>query len=139
MEYSAETMESWMEQDAERRALDRTEGLGSAQRLGRARLRVVQGGAAEKKARASSGRYRSAAPERRLVLAVLEDAISIFLRPTGRRSARDARLEVEVEAWLAADDPSWPLSFVNVCAVLELSPECLRRALAAARARVRGR
>ena len=78
------------------------------------------------------------APERRLVLAVLEDAVTIFLRRDPSRTARDARLTAEVEAWFAADDPCWPFSFVNLCAALEVSPDRLRRALADMRARVAG-
>ena len=35
------------------------------------------------------------------------------------------------EAWTRADDPYWPLSFVNVCATLGLEPDVLRRELLA--------
>jgi hypothetical protein len=72
------------------------------------------------------------------VLAVLEDAVTIFLRRDPSRTGRDARLTAEVEAWFATDDPCWPFSFVNLCAALELSPDRLRRALGDMRVRIAG-
>jgi hypothetical protein len=35
------------------------------------------------------------------------------------------------EAWTRADDPSWPLSFRNVCEALGLEPEVVRTELLA--------
>jgi hypothetical protein len=69
-------------------------------------------------------------PEKRLMLAVLEEAVFTFQRDalTTRRGRCD---EIhEVEAWFAADDPEWPFSFVNICAALEIEPTFLRHGLA---------
>ena len=61
-------------------------------------------------------------PEKRLLLAILEDAITaLFLSPDHPPS--------EVDAWISADDRTWPFSFVNVCEVLGLDCSALRAAL----------
>lgn len=76
----------------------------------------------------TNGRY-IAEPERRLLFAVLADAIVRFRRlaesrrPQGRHDLREA------ERWLRSDDRSWPCSFVNVCEALDIAPEPLRRAV----------
>ena len=76
-------------------------------------------------------------PERRLMLAVLEDALVVFQKHerTGQRPA----LLAEVEEWFASDDTSWPLAFVNVCDTLGIDVGWLRSRLAKRRgANVRG-
>ena len=75
------------------------------------------------------------------MLAVLEDAIGIFLRHRPGNDARSARLFAETAAWIASDDAESPFSFVGVCEVLGFDPTCLRRGLLRCRetARARGR
>ena len=58
--------------------------------------------------------------------AVLEDAIHCFQKQFVREGRRVLRLAREAEEWLTADDPRWPFSFVNICAVLGLEPEYIR-------------
>jgi hypothetical protein len=68
-------------------------------------------------------------PERRLLLAVLSDAIVVLTR---RESAahRIDRRDVDATArWVLSDDRRWPCSFVNVCEALGLAHQPLRRAL----------
>jgi hypothetical protein len=77
--------------------------------------------------------------ERRLRLAVLEDAIAIFLRHRPGGDARSARLFAETEAWIASEDAESPFSFLAVCDVLGLEPTGLRRALARCREAARAR
>ena len=65
-----------------------------------------------------------------LMRAVLEDAINCFQKQplkSGRRAQRPVK---EAEEWLFTDDPRWPFSFVNICAVLGLDAEYLRLGLA---------
>jgi hypothetical protein len=68
-------------------------------------------------------------PERRLLLAVLSDAIVLFrscapdVQDTRRGACEEAR------RWILSDDRAWPLSFVNVCDALGIAFEPLRRAL----------
>lgn len=61
--------------------------------------------------------------------AVLEDAIHCFQKQFVRKGRRVVRLAREAEEWFAADDPCWPFSFVNICAVLGLEPEYIRLGL----------
>ena len=67
--------------------------------------------------------------ETALMRAVLEDAIHCFQKQFVRKGRRVLRLAREAEEWLVADDPRWPFSFVNICAVLGLEPEYLRLGL----------
>ena len=67
-------------------------------------------------------------PERRLAMAILEDALRTLGRshsPTGI----SRRLLREVREWVEESDTSWPFSFVNVCETLSVDPERLREAL----------
>ena len=68
-------------------------------------------------------------PEKRLMLAVLEDAVATFQRTATATNRIGARDFAEVESWLASDDVTWPYAFVNVCHVLGFAPSCLRRGL----------
>ncbi|HXG19439.1 MAG TPA: hypothetical protein VNN62_10255 [Methylomirabilota bacterium] len=64
-----------------------------------------------------------------LMRAVLEDAIDC-LRKQSRKSGRRAqRLAQEAEEWLFDNDQRWPFSFVNICHVLGIDPEYIRRGL----------
>ena len=71
-----------------------------------------------------------AEPERRLLLAVLCDAIVVYQRRVvgagGTRLAPN-----EAERWILSDDRRWLFSFVNVCDALGIAHEPLRRALVA--------
>lgn len=67
--------------------------------------------------------------EAALMRAVLEDALECFQmkfdieRPLAKRKAREA------EEWFFNDDSSELFSFVSVCSVLGLGPECIRQRL----------
>jgi hypothetical protein len=76
-----------------------------------------------------------AEPERRLLLAVLCDAIVVFQRRVVGTAGSLMRPN-EAERWILSDDRRWLYSFVNVCEALELAHEPLRRALIAWRWRV---
>ena len=68
-------------------------------------------------------------PEKRLMLAVLEDAIASFQRNfIQARHSHDAE-DYDVESWLESDDMSWPFSFASICQALDMEPEYLRRGL----------
>jgi hypothetical protein len=69
-----------------------------------------------------------AQPERRLLFAVLSDAIVRFRRLASAPQYA-AREFVEAERWIRSDDRSWPCSFVNVCEALDIAYEPLRRAV----------
>ena len=68
-------------------------------------------------------------PEKRLMLAVLEDGVGTFQKYAGAPGRRARRLFAEAEEWFASDATDWPFSFANVCVALNLEPEYLRRGL----------
>jgi hypothetical protein len=65
-------------------------------------------------------------PEKRLMLAVLEDAVGTFQKHAGTPSRRGQKLFVEAEEWFDSDDGDWPFAFVNVCQALGIEPGYLR-------------
>lgn len=68
--------------------------------------------------------------ERRLMLAVLEDAVSCFQKYAGATRPRSRRLFQEAEEWLFEEgNEAWPFSFESICAVLGISPEYFREHL----------
>ena len=67
--------------------------------------------------------------ERRLVVAVLEDAVNCFRKNLFAADPKAHQLFVEAEEWITAHDPSWFFSFANVCETLGLEPDYLREGL----------
>ena len=78
-------------------------------------------------------------PAKRLMLAVLEDAIATFQRGATTSSRVAAREFDEVRRWLDSDDTAWPYAFLNICHVLGFDPAYLRRGLDAWLAAIRER
>ena len=67
--------------------------------------------------------------ERRLLFALLEDAIHIYCKQMTRGGRRNRRLLRETEHWIESTDRRWLFSFERVCEALELDPHYLRRGL----------
>jgi hypothetical protein len=67
--------------------------------------------------------------ERRLLTAILEDAVLIVRRDAHRQAPGNRRLLRETRDWFLADDPCWPFSCVNVCEALGVDVMKLRAAL----------
>lgn len=75
--------------------------------------------------------------ERRLALAVLEDALRIIGNPQrelqvmrkGRGSQRALRGRDREIAWIDSDDTENVFSFVNCCTIIGIDPEWVRREL----------
>jgi hypothetical protein len=67
--------------------------------------------------------------ERRLMLAILEDAVDCFQKYLGTKESRGRLLCSDAEEWILSDDRSWLFSFVNVCEVLGLQPDFIRQGL----------
>ena len=67
--------------------------------------------------------------ERRLMVAILEDAVDCFQKYLWASDNRSRHLWTEAEKWFLSDDDSWPFSFVNICHALDLHPQFLRRGL----------
>ena len=68
-------------------------------------------------------------PERRLMAAVLEDAIRTFCGCSGSPRVRRQRLFRETADWFESSDVSWPFSFENIYDALALEPGWVRRLL----------
>lgn len=73
--------------------------------------------------------------ERRLMLAILEDAVDCFQKYLGTKEARGRQLWADAEEWILSDDRSWLFSFVNVCEVLGLQSDFIRQGLLAWKAK----
>ena len=69
--------------------------------------------------------------ERRLMIAVLEDAVSVYRKQAAVREGRNREIFLEAEEWIEDQDRSWLFSFQNICDVLGLDADYLRRGLRA--------
>jgi hypothetical protein len=67
--------------------------------------------------------------EKRLVLSVLEDAVECFMKCIDSSSNKGQRLFRDAEEWITLEDKKWVFSFDNVCEMLDVNPEYLRRGL----------
>jgi hypothetical protein len=61
--------------------------------------------------------------------AVLEDALECFQMKFDIESRRTQRRARQAEEWFFNEDSSELFSFVSICGVLELGPECIRQRL----------
>jgi hypothetical protein len=68
---------------------------------------------------------RALTPDKRLLLAVLQDALKRY-RALVHKGGRPF---AEVTAWFAADDIDFTFSFLSICDALRLSPSRIRRSL----------
>ena len=68
-------------------------------------------------------------PEKRLMLAILEDAVDCFQNNVFAQSLKGRRLFQEAEKWIVEVGGDWVFSFENVCETLELNPAYVRQGL----------
>jgi hypothetical protein len=68
-------------------------------------------------------------PEKRLILAILEDAINSFQDNVLAATSKGKKLFKETEEWVMEQDGDWIFSFRSVCEILRLNPEYVRRGL----------
>jgi hypothetical protein len=69
-------------------------------------------------------------PEKKLMLAVLEDAIACFQKYVFAREGKGRILFQEAEDWVQDTNSDWLFSFANVCETLGFNPDYLRQGLA---------
>ncbi len=69
-------------------------------------------------------------PEKRLMVAVLEEAVATLVNTSGDPSTAARQLAIEARHWIESDDRSGPFSFGTICDVLALDPSSVRRAVA---------
>jgi hypothetical protein len=68
-------------------------------------------------------------PEKRLMLAILEDAISCYQDNYISRTGKKKRFFDEVREWIVSADGDWVFSFEHVCDALGLNAAYIRRGL----------
>ena len=68
-------------------------------------------------------------PEKRLMLAILEDAIDCFRDNHLARHGKKNQLFDKVQRWIFGVSGGWVFDFENICSVLELNPEYIRKGL----------
>ena len=73
--------------------------------------------------------------ERRLMIAVLEDAVDVYRKQVSAQDARGKNLFREAEEWIEDPDRTWLFSFENICDVLDIDSEYVRRGLHALKRR----
>jgi hypothetical protein len=70
-----------------------------------------------------------ARPIKRLMRAVLEDAVRCYLTYANSRSRAQCRLFVEAEGWLMDRKADGAFAFETICETLGIDPNCLREGL----------
>lgn len=68
-------------------------------------------------------------PEKRLMLAVLEDAVYCFQNYIFARDKKGKDLFRKAEEWIMEEDSDWFFPFENSCEVLGLAPDYIRQGL----------
>ena len=76
-----------------------------------------------------------AAPQRRLMLAVIQTVLddfdgTAFARANGNPTREQRHARLEAIAYLQSRDRSWPFSFDNICEAIGLDADGIRRKLA---------
>jgi len=72
-----------------------------------------------------------------LVIAILEDAVNVYLKQASATEEHNRRLFVEAEEWIEQDDPTWIFSFRSICDLLGLDADYIRDGLRAVKRRAR--
>ena len=67
--------------------------------------------------------------EKRLILSVLEDAVECFMKCIESPTSKGQRLFRDADEWIALEDKHWVFSFDNVCDMLDINPDYMRRGL----------
>ena len=67
--------------------------------------------------------------EKRLILSVLEDAVECFMKCIDSSTSKGQRLFRDADEWISLEDKHWVFSFDNVCDMLDINPEYMRRGL----------
>ena len=68
-------------------------------------------------------------PEMKLVAAILKDGIDSYVKHLFVKPRSGKNSSSEAEEWFFCRDENWPFSFENVCAILEIEPNYIRRCL----------
>jgi hypothetical protein len=69
---------------------------------------------------------RALTPERRLLIAILTDAVECYQKNLQAHTAKQRRICREAEKWMLSDDQHWVFSFRNICDALGVDADALR-------------
>lgn len=75
-------------------------------------------------------------PIHKLMLCMLEEALTTFQKGIRSPVPEQQRRSLEVETWIYSTDESWPFSFENICATLKMNPDYIRTGIGRLRAEV---
>jgi hypothetical protein len=75
--------------------------------------------------------YTSETNQKDLAAGVLKQAAQDLRRFNGAASAVERELYLDAYSWITSDDCAWPFSFLNVCQLLNLTPDVVRLELLA--------
>jgi hypothetical protein len=75
--------------------------------------------------------------EQRLLYAVMEDAVEMYVKHAAARLPLHQRLFDDAEAWIESDERGWVYSFEAICDHLGLDVDYVRAGLRARKARAR--
>jgi hypothetical protein len=68
-------------------------------------------------------------PEKKLMWALLQDAVNSYRDNLFSRHRKKKRIFLETEQWILAANTDWIFSFDSVCEALELNPAYVRQGL----------
>lgn len=68
-------------------------------------------------------------PEKKLMLAILEDAVQCFQANTSARCRKSKRLFEDARRWIFESCDDWVFGFENICSALGFCPEYIRNGL----------
>ena len=75
------------------------------------------------------GPQRKQAPEQRLMIAVLHDALDCLKKYRFAATDRDRQIFNEAKQWFLTQEATWPYSFECICGVLDLDSNAIRERL----------
>ena len=68
-------------------------------------------------------------PEKKLIAAVLQDAIDCYFKYYSAKTRRGRRIFTEAAQWIFSQDEDWLFSYESICEMLKLDPDYIRRVL----------
>ncbi len=71
-------------------------------------------------------RKKALDPEKKLMLAIIEEAIASYQRYLGAENRKGKALFADAEKWIWNEDGNWVFSFENICEALGLTPTYIR-------------
>ena len=68
-------------------------------------------------------------PEKKLIAAVLQDAIDCYIKHSSAKTRRGRRIFTEAAQWIFSQEDDWLFSYESICEMLNVDPDYIRRVL----------